>query len=212
MCNYTQTLHTLCGCKTHDLPKPNLCRLAIKNCTPCFYIAPLDSLNSMPGLSYSMSSISAFSSASDQCSPVKEASSTSFKASPEFLAFVAAQEEEDQLKRQLTLCPFHLEDCNERDFARAGHEQHNLAAKAVAKRKKQQKEKKEQRVKFGWHEKEMKQKRGPEESPQREWKKNGNWNPSVVEEMISAGTGRLVEVDDKLYLLTDKKVDFLGWF
>jgi hypothetical protein len=133
----------------------------------------------------------------------------SFQASPQFHAFINAQEKEDSVKRQMMLCPFHLEDMLEDDLELSGQEKFGLGRRAFAKAKHQKKMKKGKNT-FAWYPNANKRKRVAGSSPEKESKKVGNWDRREVGEQLANGTGNLVTIDRHVYLVTDKTTLYLG--
>lgn len=113
MCNYTQTLHTLCGCKTVELLLLNQCRVALRNSMPFAYVAPHpDSKNSMPSLSFSTSSFYSMGF-SPPTPPSPSMSFNSFSESPDYRSFTTSfekQQQQDSFHCSLSFCPFHMEE------------------------------------------------------------------------------------------------------
>ena len=139
MCLYTPTKHLLCDCTTFELPSPNPCRLAIRNCTPCTYQIPssihfqLASLRLDSPRHTSAPSELALVLPSGIRLPIhpkgkEEGHKRSTKSSPQSAAAEEIPERESQhsiesdnpakMIRSLTMCPFCLEDKEEREFAK----------------------------------------------------------------------------------------------
>jgi hypothetical protein len=165
MCFYIPILHLHCGCTTFELPVPNPCRDALKNSTPCLYIPePVSrpmSLDSVPGLSYTPSTVSQRSDSSWQTR-----GSASSLIAPNYQHPIDAFKEDDVVK-ELTLCPFHEEDWLERDMQESGREKVGLAHRFLVEKRRLRRLRKQMEETGRGKGEERKRKR-EEDSPERE--------------------------------------------
>ncbi|PMD59326.1 uncharacterized protein K444DRAFT_630929 [Hyaloscypha bicolor E] len=167
MCYYIPILHLHCGCTTFELPVPNPCRDALKNSMPCLYIPePVSrptSLDSAPGLSYTPSTVSQRSDSSWQTR-----GSASSLIAPNYQHPIDAFKEDDVVK-ELTLCPFHEEDWLERDMQESGREKVGLAHRFLVEKRRLRRLRK-QMEEMGRGKGEDRKRKREEDSPERKYK------------------------------------------